>query len=132
MLVDTDVCLDFFKDRGTGAAAMRMLLTQRRATLCAVTVYELYAGATRPERLRHLDALLAQVSLAGISPDVGRRAGTIYTYLRSKGDLIPSHDILIAATALELGMPLVSRNAKHFSRIDGLVVIDPGNLLTTE
>ncbi|WP_338287677.1 PIN domain-containing protein [Luteolibacter sp. LG18] len=42
--------------------------------------------------------------------------------LETKGRPIPENDIWIAAVALELDMPLATRDA-HFDRIDGLTVI---------
>lgn len=42
--------------------------------------------------------------------------------LEAKGQPIPENDLWIAAVALELDMPLATRDA-HFDRIDGLDVI---------
>lgn len=42
--------------------------------------------------------------------------------LRSKGKLIGSNDLWIAATALEQEMALVTRNTAEFSRVPGLKI----------
>lgn len=39
---------------------------------------------------------------------------------------IGQNDLWIAATALQLGRPLLSRNQRHFAKIAGLEVITPG------
>jgi len=43
----------------------------------------------------------------------------VYAGLRRKGQPIPTNDLWIAASALELGAALLTRDA-HFSQIDGL------------
>ena len=40
--------------------------------------------------------------------------------LRRQGNLIPDFDLLIAATALEHDLILMTRNTRHFARIAGL------------
>jgi tRNA(fMet)-specific endonuclease VapC len=44
--------------------------------------------------------------------------------LRKEGNRIETEDAMIAATALALGMTLVSGNTKHFGRVKGLKVVD--------
>lgn len=44
----------------------------------------------------------------------------IYQNLRRRGVLIEDADILIAATALAHDATLVTRNLKHFGRVEGL------------
>ena len=40
--------------------------------------------------------------------------------LRSRGMRIPDLDLLIAATAIEHGLTLLTRNRRHFDRVPGL------------
>ena len=49
-----------------------------------------------------------------------REASRIRRALRQTGRLIGDFDILIAATALSEGIPLVTDNTDHFGRIEGL------------
>lgn len=46
----------------------------------------------------------------------------IFRDLKDRGELIGGNDLWIAAIALRFGMPLVTRNVEHFSRVNGLVV----------
>lgn len=52
-----------------------------------------------------------------------RDYGEIRAALESKGERLDDMDLLIAATALEHGLTLVSGNEKHFSRIKALKTI---------
>jgi predicted nucleic acid-binding protein len=60
----------------------------------------------------HIDAAIGQLAY-----DLLKR------YARSDG--LRTFDSLIAATAMERGFALVSRNRKHFSMIDGLRLETP-------
>ena len=54
---------------------------------------------------------------------VGWRAAEIFNDLRKRGVMTGENDIWIAATALEAGGVLVTRNVKHFQNVRGLKVI---------
>jgi len=49
-------------------------------------------------------------------------AAQIYSELKAKGELIEDADILIAAICLSIKYVLATNNAKHFEKINGLVV----------
>ena len=59
-----------------------------------------------------------------ILPDsaTAKHSARISVALEESGRPIPENDLWIAAVALELEMPLVTRDA-HFDRIEGLAVI---------
>lgn len=54
---------------------------------------------------------------------VAWRAAEIFHDLRKRGVMTGENDLWIAATALEAGGVLVTRNVKHFREIRGLKVI---------
>jgi tRNA(fMet)-specific endonuclease VapC len=54
---------------------------------------------------------------------VAWRAAEIFTDLRKRGLMTGENDLWIAATAMEAGTALVTRNGKHFQNIRGLKVI---------
>jgi predicted nucleic acid-binding protein len=50
------------------------------------------------------------------------RAATLLTTLEEKGTPIAHGDLFIAATALTHDLILVTNNAKHFSKVEGLAL----------
>jgi len=95
-----------------------------------VTVLELAHGITRadtPERRqkrqRFLDELLSGVPVQTVTVPIALRAGQIDGQSQSKGVRIPLSDLLIGASAVELGYAVGTANIRHFQLIPGLNVI---------
>lgn len=77
---------------------------------------EVFAGM-RPREEQMTEALLASLISLSITVPIADRAGRmIYTHAR-KGFHVAFPDALIAATALERDLTLVTTNAKHFSML---------------
>lgn len=51
-----------------------------------------------------------------------KKAGDLIAFLEARGKLIEVEDILIGATALVNRLTTVTRNVRHFDRIEGLKV----------
>jgi tRNA(fMet)-specific endonuclease VapC len=94
-----------------------------------VTIAELAHGveradtiARRTTREQFLHELLNEFPVEPITVPVAFRAGKIDGSLQAKGIRIALGDLLIGATALELGFEVVNHNLRHFGKIPGLVV----------
>ena len=84
-------------------------------SISVVTRTELYAGHQHEEP--RIEALLERVGELDIDIAIARSAGRIK---RDTGLKIA--DALIAATALEHRLPLMTRNRRHFERVPGLTL----------
>ena len=98
--------------------------------LSVVTVLELAHGIMRADtterrekRQRFLDELLTGVPIQPVTIPIALRAGQIDGQSQSKGVRIPLSDLLIGASALELGYEVGTANVRHFQLIPGLNVI---------
>jgi tRNA(fMet)-specific endonuclease VapC len=94
-----------------------------------ITVLELAHGITRadtPERLqrrqRFLDEPLTGVPVQPVTVPIALRAGRIDGLSQAKGVRVPLSDLLIGASALELGYQVGTANVRHFQQIPGLDV----------
>jgi predicted nucleic acid-binding protein len=124
MVVDSDVLIDFFRDY---PKAKEFLLTaQDDLKVSRVTVMEVIVGVKTKmaarKALKQLDAL--GIKVIEVTEAVSRLAGDILVDTRHKfgtGIL----DSFVAATALETGDKLVTRNIKHFNHIKDLRLTVP-------
>lgn len=91
----------------------------------SIVIGELYFGAYHSGRVAknvaQVRELAARNTVLTCDKTTGSLYGQIKTQLRSKGRPIPENDIWIAATALQHGLTLVTRD-RHFQEIDGLAL----------
>ena len=84
------------------------------------------AGNRTSENEDRLKAFLEtpSVRVQDVTWDIARRYAVLVNALRKAATPLPTNDIWIAATAMELGARLLSYDV-HFDRIAGLVVAAP-------
>lgn len=124
MLFDTEFVISLSR-RPDSAQRKRtevFLKTQRPKALyvSCVTTCEVATGCmTRSE----VDALLAPFTPIEIGTELAWHASRVARNLKGLGLHIGDNDVWIAATALAYRLPLVSNNARHFARVDGLKLL---------
>ena len=120
IVADTDVLIDYLADRGPAAARVALELEARSFGTTAVTRFELLAGAqdrTGEGLLRRLLDALPTLPLDRESAD---RAAEVRRTLERRGEGIGMGDSLIAGIVLAHDGILLTRNRRHFERVDGL------------
>jgi predicted nucleic acid-binding protein len=121
VIVDTNVWLDFFRDASSATGeSLDRLIKAGEAALVGVVLAELARGARDEDQRRSLHRSLGGVPYLEISRSAWLRAGRIAEDLDRRGIPIPLPDIFIAATAIEGGHQVLTRDTKHFERISGL------------
>ena len=95
-----------------------------------ITVLELAHGvarsdtpARRASRQRFLDDLVTGVPIQPITVPIALRAGQIDGQSQAQGVRIPLSDLLIGASAIELGYAVGTTNTRHFQLIPGLILV---------
>ena len=80
---------------------------------------ELIIGARDKREMTTIDTFLAQYPVVPLSDTIGAHAYRLLkTYAKSHG--LHLFDSLVAATAIERALSLVTLNRKHYQMIDGL------------
>ena len=123
ILLDTNAYVAF--KRGDAGAAEVVRLADRIG-MSAVVLGELLAGfvgGTHEERnRRELAEFLAspRVEILPVGSDTAEHYARSFQSLRRKGKPVPTNDLWIAATALERGYAVYTRD-EHFQAIEGIV-----------
>jgi predicted nucleic acid-binding protein len=98
------------------------------ASISAITASELLHGVHRaatPDQLQRrrafVEGLLGQFTVAPVDLAVARRHAEWSAALRAGGKTVGAHDLLIAATAASRGDAVVTRDARSFPIIPGLL-----------
>lgn len=127
-LLDTNVLSELIRKRPYPGVTERLRrLPQDQLVTSSVCVTELRYGAARHPQgdalwKRISEEVLAHIQILPLGSKEAERAGELLASLERRGEVIGIEDILIGATALENDFTIVTRNLRHFSRLDGLVV----------
>lgn len=111
VVLDTSVLVDHL--RGSEPATEYLVNLDTRPSCSEVTRIEVLQGLRSSER-RAADRLFALIAWVPVDEPVARRAGDLGRRWRRRHSGIGVADLVIAATAEELGAALATRNLKHF------------------
>jgi len=126
LLLDTDICIYLIKARPEGVLARFREHTPGDIGISVITLAELEYGAAKsqyPKKNRTaLAGFITPLVVAALEPAVAVTYGKIRATLEAAGHPIGPLDTLIAAHALNLGVPLVTHNEREFRQVEGLQV----------
>lgn len=123
-LLDTDILSAVMRRQPNALSRARAYLAvHQRFTFSLITRYEILRGLHAKRAMVQLAAFERLCGVSSILPltdSIVSRAALIYAELHRQGALIGDADILIAATALENDLIVVTNNTSHFERITDL------------
>jgi predicted nucleic acid-binding protein len=120
-VIDTNVWIDALSGKLSADAFLRITVQASWAGYSAITRLELFGlPSLKDEEENKITELLKPFLEIAVDSRIIDRAIQVRKAKRIK---VP--DAIIAATALEKGCSLITRNVEDFKGIDGLVVIDP-------
>ena len=124
MFLDTNIVVDALRRFPPAVTYLETAEQHGTLSLSTPSQMELIIGCRNAAELRRLRVFLARIEIRGLTATIGETAvGLLYQYRLSHGLLLA--DALIAATALEYGETLYTKNVRHFLMIPGLTVIRP-------
>jgi predicted nucleic acid-binding protein len=115
--IDSNVLIDV--SRGNAAAIQYVDGHADSWAISQVTAMELIVGARDKRDLAMIDGFLSLYPVIPLSDSIGTGAYRLLnTYAKSHG--LHVFDSLVAATAMEKALTLVTLNRKHYRMIEGL------------
>ena len=114
VLLDTTILIDVLRNR-LNRRALLIELVERGSTLAttAINIGEVYAGM-RPAEEAATEAFLSNLECYPITAAIARRAGSLKSTRAKRGQTLTLADMMVAATALEHKLTLMTDNLKDF------------------
>jgi predicted nucleic acid-binding protein len=118
-LIDTDILIDVTRGIEPSIRLLQTCAEQSQPAISVVTQLELLIGCRNKAELQTIERFIARFEVQLIDPLISSRSiDLIRQYRLSHGLLLA--DGLIAATALVLNLPLLTKNQRDFQFIEGL------------
>ena len=95
---------------------------ETRLVITPIIAGELAAGVSLSQQPAW-QGYLGDFRVLPITEQVSWYFGESYRYLKDHGLLIGSNDLWIAASARAAGVPVLTRNYDHYSRVPGIEVV---------
>lgn len=123
-LIDTDWVIDHLNEVEPVTRRLHELAPEGLA-LSVISLGELYEGVYYSRNPEESEASLQrflnrELTILGIDEDTCKLFGRERGRLRGSGQRIGDMDLMIAATALQYDLTLLSNNRRHFDRVEGL------------
>ncbi len=122
VLVDTDILIDIARGIAQAAEYLQNIEENSSVAVSSVTQMELIVGCENKTELRKVEHFLTRFEIVRINDSISESAvDLLRQYRLSHGLLIA--DAIIAATAMNLGEPLATKNQKDYRFVDGLELL---------
>jgi tRNA(fMet)-specific endonuclease VapC len=138
VLIDTTVLVALERSGGD-LGSLREELRDEEVAISALTASELLHGVHRADtavrrgrRERFVEGLLEALPVVPFDLETARVHARLGADLHARGEPIGAHDLIVAATAITLGFRLASLDVRHFSRVEGIDLLDWPEATATE
>jgi tRNA(fMet)-specific endonuclease VapC len=124
-LLDTNICI-YVRRRRPPEVLTQFLHKAADAVISIVTYGELFYGMMKlrsppsSEAAGQFDEFVSLIGVAALPVAAGKRYGEIRAFLESKGQIIGSNDLWLAAHAIAADLILVTNNEREFRRVPDL------------
>jgi len=120
IVADTDVLIDFLSGKGPGADRVASELEKGGLYTTVINRFELLSGSRSGKQSEKVRQLLAALKVLDLDSPAADRGAEIRHELEMKGQGIGMADSLIAGIVVENRGVLLTRNEKHYNRVDEL------------
>jgi tRNA(fMet)-specific endonuclease VapC len=128
LMLDTNICIYIIKQQPSTMLKRFLEYQIGDIGISSITLSELRYGVAKSthkdKNAEALDEFITPLEVVSFDEEAAHVYGDIRATLEKTGTPIGSMDMLIAAHAASLGIPLVTNNTRGFVRIPALNIID--------
>ena len=128
LMLDTNICIYIIKQQPVAVLKRFLEYQIGDIGISSITLSELRYGVAKSthqeKNAKALDEFITPLEVVSFDEEATHVYGDIRATLEKAGTPIGSMDMLIAAHAVSLGIPLVTNNTREFVRIPTLNIID--------
>jgi tRNA(fMet)-specific endonuclease VapC len=128
LLLDTNICIYIIKRKPVTVLERFRAYQVGDIGISSITLSELRFGVAeseyRAKNAKALEEFITPLEIVPFGEEAALAYGDIRAALEKAGAVIGSMDMLIAAHAVALSVPLVTNNKKEFERVSDLDVLD--------
>ena len=128
LMLDTNICIYIIKQQPVTVLKRFLEYQIGDIGISSITLSELRYGVAKSthqeKNTKALDEFITPLEVVSFDEEAAHVYGDIRATLEKAGTPIGAMDMLIAAHAVSLGIPLVTNNTREFVRIPTLNVID--------
>lgn len=128
LLLDTNICIYIIKQQPVSVLKRFFEYQVGDIGISSITLSELRYGVAKSghkeKNAKALDEFIIPLEVVSYDESAAHVYGDIRAALEKAGTPIGSMDMLIAAHAVSLGIPLVTNNTREFLRVPSLEIID--------
>ena len=128
LMLDTNICIYIIKQQPVTVLKRFLDYQVGDIGISAISLSELRYGVAKSKHqeknAKALDEFIIPLEVVSFDEEAARTYGDIRATLEKAGTPIGAMDMLIAAHAVSLGIPLVTNNPREFVRISTLNIVD--------
>lgn len=128
LMLDTNICIYIIKQQPVTVLKRFLEYQIGDIGISSITLSELRYGVAKSthqeKNTKALDEFITPLEVVSFDEEAAHIYGDIRAALEKAGTPIGAMDMLIAAHAVSLGIPLVTNNTREFVRIPTLNIID--------
>lgn len=131
LCLDTDVLIDYVRKPSDAVKRIMKGSLERKISICTTSVntFEIWLGAylapKETDLIEDTEDFLDQLEVVNFDYETSVEAGRVLASLRKRGQVVEIRDLFVSCVCKVSGMRLVSRNLRHYKRIQGLKVLTP-------
>ena len=122
--LDTDVIIDFLRNESYATKKIKGFRDKEiELSTTSINTFELFKGALRSNQKDAMETLvgfLNNLKILDFDFEASGKAAEIFEDLRKKGEPTDPLDLIIASVVIKNKETLLTRNIKHFNRIQEL------------